>query len=205
MLNGIHWLGHASFRLELGGYTTYIDPWKLKNPILADLVLITHDHHDHLSETDIAKITKPETIFLCPAQCASKLRGDVRIVKPGQSIRVGGAEVQTVSAYNVSKKFHPKSADYVGYVVTVGGISIYHAGDTDLIPEMAAIKCDVALLPIGGNYTMDAEEAANALTVLTVKEAVPMHWGDLIGSRRDADQFASMAPAGTLVTLLDPE
>jgi len=110
-----------------------------------------------------------------------------------------------VSAYNVSKKFHPKSADYVGYVVTVGGISIYHAGDTDLIPEMAAIKCDVALLPIGGNYTMDAEEAANALTVLTAKEAVPMHWGDLIGSRRDADQFARMAPAGTLVTLLNPE
>lgn len=205
MLGGIHWLGHASFRIELGGMVIYIDPWKIKNPIPADLVLVTHDHHDHLSETDIARINKPGTVILCAAKGVDKLPGDVRSVKPGVSIRVGAAQVQTVPAYNINKAFHPQKAGYVGYVLTIAGVIIYHAGDTDFIPEMATITCDVALLPIGGHYTMDAEEAARALAVIKPKNVVPMHWGDLIGSRKDAELFVRLAPAGVEVTLLEPE
>lgn len=205
MLNGIHWLGHASFRVELGGLVVYFDPWKLKNPIPADLVLITHDHHDHLSEVDVAKISKPDTIILCAAKGIGKLHGDVRSVKPGLSLQAGDALVQTVPAYNVSKAFHPQKAAYVGYILTIAGMSIYHAGDTDLIPEMAGITCDVALLPIGGTYTMDAAAATEALAVIKAKVAVPMHWGDLVGSLKDAELFARLAPAGVQVVLLDPE
>ncbi|MHB1354489.1 MAG: MBL fold metallo-hydrolase [Anaerolineae bacterium] len=205
MLEGIHWLGHASFRIELGGMVVYIDPWKLRNPVLADLVLITHDHRDHLSEEDVARIIKPETVILCAAKGVGKLAGDVRAVEPGLSMQVGDASVQTVPAYNISKMFHPQKAAYVGYILTLAGMSIYHAGDTDLIPEMAGITCDVALLPIGGTYTMDATIAAKALTVIQAKIAVPMHWGDLVGSRKDAELFARLAPAGVEVTLLNPE
>lgn len=205
MLNGIHWLGHASFRVELGGLVVYFDPWKLKDPVPADLVLITHDHHDHLSEADVAKISKPDTIILCAAKGIGKLHGDVRSVKPGLSLQAGDALVQTVPAYNVSKAFHSQKAAYVGYILTIAGMSIYHAGDTDLIPEMAGITCDVALLPIGGTYTMDAAAAAEALAVIKAKVAVPMHWGDLVGSLKDAELFARLAPAGVQVVLLDPE
>ena len=205
MLNGIHWLGHASFRVELGGMVIYIDPWKLKNPIPADLVLITHDHHDHLSDADVIKISKPGTVILCAAKGIGKLHGDVRAVKPGLTLQLGEALVQTVPAYNVSTVFHPLKAEYVGYILTVAGMSIYHAGDTDLIPEMAGIVCDIALLPIGGTYTMDAVDAAKALSVIKVKVAVPMHWGDLVGSRKDADLFVKLAPPGVQVTLLEPE
>jgi L-ascorbate metabolism protein UlaG (beta-lactamase superfamily) len=134
-----------------------------------------------------------------------KLHGDVRSVKPGLSLQIGAAKVQTVPAYNTAKAFHPQQAGYVGYVLTIAGTRIYHAGDTDFIPEMNGIICDVALLPIGGKYTMDATEAARAVAAIKPKIAVPMHWGDLIGSRKDADLFASLAPAGVQVTLLEPE
>lgn len=205
MFQGIHWLGHASFRIELGGLVVYIDPWKVKNPVPADIVLITHDHHDHLSEEDVARISNPETVILCATKGAGKLSGDVRAVKPGLSLQVGDAFVQTVPAYNIGKIFHPQKAAFVGYILTLAGIRIYHAGDTDLIPEMANIACDVALLPIGGTYTMDATTAAKALTVISAKMAVPMHWGDVVGSRKDAELFARLAPAGVQVTMLDPD
>jgi L-ascorbate metabolism protein UlaG (beta-lactamase superfamily) len=205
MLKEIHWLGHASFRIELGGLVVYIDPWKLKNPLPADLVLVTHDHHDHLSEADISKISKAGTVILCAAKAAGSLHGEVRAVKPGLSLQIGDARVQTVPAYNIGKAFHPQKAEYVGYILAIAGMSIYHAGDTDLIPEMAEITCDVALLPIGGTYTMDAVAAAKALSVIKTQVAVPMHWGDLVGSRKDAELFVKLAPTGVQVTLLDPE
>ncbi|HHX43109.1 MAG TPA: MBL fold metallo-hydrolase [Chloroflexi bacterium] len=204
MLEGINWLGHASFCIE-GEWTIYIDPWKISDGPPADLVLVTHQHHDHLSPADIAKVRTPDTVVVCPQVCAGQLEGSVRLVKVGQTVVIGPVTVEVVPAYNTNKPNHPKEAGHVGYVVTVGGRRIYHAGDTDLIPEMDDIHCDVALLPIGGTYTMDADEAAQALERIKPQVAVPMHWGDVVGSKEDVERFRRQAPEGVRVEVLKAE
>lgn len=195
LLKGVHWLGHASFRIEDAGTVIYLDPWKLKTHHPATLILVTHHHHDHLSPDDIARIATPKTVVVCPAACKGKLSGDVRYLEAGEALQVGNVRVEAVPAYNIGKVFHPRSAGFVGYVVEVGRRRIYHAGDTDLIPEMADVRCDVALLPIGGKYTMDAAEATQAAERIGPKVAVPMHWGGIVGSKRDAELLASRVPA----------
>jgi len=207
MLEGIHWLGHASFRID-GAQVIYIDPWKLKQPKPADLILVTHAHFDHLSPEDIAKISQPGTVVVCPASCADAVSGDVRVIAPGESLRVGDVLVEAVPSYNVDKPNHPKAAGNVGYIVEVvgdvaqpRGQRIYHAGDTDLIPEMSQVRCDVALLPVGGTYTMNAEEAAQAVARIKPKAVVPMHWGDVVGSKRDVERFKRGVPEGVEVVV----
>jgi L-ascorbate metabolism protein UlaG (beta-lactamase superfamily) len=204
LLAGIQWLGHASFRIT-SGVTLYIDPWKLKNPIAADVVLITHGHRDHLSVSDIQRILKPDTIVLCPEASLAQAPGKAQAVAPGQSLQVGGLHIEVVSSYNTNKPNHPREANNVGYIVELDGRRIYHAGDTDLIPEMASIRCDVALLPIGGTYTMNAAEAAEALARIKPQVAVPMHWGDIVGSSKDVEQFRKRAPEGVAVVVLPIE
>lgn len=193
MLEGIAWLGHASFRIEGPEGVVYIDPWKLKDGPKADLILITHDHYDHCVPQDVKKIAKAETSIVTTTSCAAKLTGDVHIVKAGDKITVKGIAIEVVPAYNIGKDFHPKAAGGVGYIITIGGRRIYHAGDTDLIPEMSTIRADTALLPVGGKYTMTAEEAAEAANRIKPEVAVPMHWGDIVGSRADAERFKTLA------------
>ena len=205
MLDNIHWLGHASFRLEIPGSVVYLDPRNIKNPVPADVVLITHGHFDHLSVDDIAAISKPGTVIVCPSSCVSKVKGDVRAVAPGDTLHLGAITVEAVPAYNTNKPNHPRNAGNVGYVVELGGQRIYCAGDTDLIPEMADIRCDVALLPVGGTYTMNAEEAAQAAGKIKPLYAVPMHWGDLVGTRQDAERFVKLLPQGVQGVILTVE
>jgi len=202
MLGGITWLGHASVRIE-GAITVYIDPWKVRDVVTADLILVTHEHHDHLSVDDIAKLSGPNTVIVAPKVAAAKLKGDVRTVAPGQRLEVAGVSIEVVPAYNTNKPNHQKSAGHVGYVVELAGRRIYHAGDTDLIPEMADIRCDVAFLPVGGTYTMNAEEAAEALARIRPQVAIPMHWGEVVGSERDAKRFQELAPEGVRVEILE--
>lgn len=204
MLKGIHWLGHASFRIE-DGVVLYIDPWKLAQALPADIILITHGHHDHLSKEDIARISKPGTVIVAPGACRGQLKGDVRAVKPGDSLQIGEVSVEAVPSYNTNKPNHPRSANNVGYIVSVGGRRIYHAGDTDLIPEMSSIRCDVALLPIGGAYTMNAEEAAEAAKRIAPSVVVPMHWGDIVGSAADVERLKKRIGPGIEVAALKPE
>ena len=157
MTEAIKWLGHDAFRLE-GQVVVYTDPFQLDGEqVEADLVLITHSHFDHCSPDDVAKVQGPDTVIITTSDCASKLSGDVRTVKPGDSLEVKGVKVEAVRAYNTNKKFHPRENDWVGYVITFEGIRIYHAGDTDRIPEMREIDCQIALLPVSGTYVMTAE------------------------------------------------
>jgi L-ascorbate metabolism protein UlaG (beta-lactamase superfamily) len=189
MVDFIHWLGHDSFRLD-GPVTIYIDPWKLRpNSPTADLILITHDHYDHFSADDINAIRKKDTEIVAPACVATKLAGKVQTVKPGDRITPRGVLIEVLPAYNVEKRFHPRKAGHVGYVITVNGLRIYHAGDTDAIPEMAGLKPDVALVPVSGTYVMDADEALEAVRLIEPKVAIPMHYGDIVGTTADAERF----------------
>ncbi len=195
MIDNIHWLGHDSFRID-GDVTIYIDPWKLAAGVPpADLILITHEHSDHFSPDDIELIRTPQTEFVAIATVAAKLSGLVHTVKPGDRLAVRGVEIEAMPAYNLSKKFHPREKGHVGYVLTVDRQRIYHAGDTDAIPEMEGLRPDIALLPVSGTYVMDAEEAVEAVKLLQPGLAIPMHYGAIVGSEADALRFQQLSPA----------
>lgn len=198
----IHWLNHhASLRFEAslpdgqGSKTIYTDPWEIKSTEpKADIILITHDHFDHCSPPDIEKIAKPETIIIATQGCVSKLKGyTVKTLKPGESTNVNGINIEAVAAYNINKQFHPKSNNWVGYIFTLDGKRIYQAGDADLIPEMKDIKADIVLLPIGGTYTMNATEAAEAVNLINPKLAIPIHCGKIVVNQNDPETFKKLA------------
>ena len=197
LVTRLHWLGHDSFRLD-GPPVIYFDPWKLKGRLpVADLVLVSHEHHDHCSPQDVQKVSGPDTVVVAAATAAKQLPG-ARVVRPGDHLSVAGVEIEAVRAYNVNKfrspgvPFHPKEAEHVGYIVTVDGVRVYFAGDTDHIPEMASIACDVALLPVSGTYVMTVEEAAGAARTLGPQIVVPMHYGAGIGTAGDGRHFTEL-------------
>lgn len=197
LVSRLHWLGHDSFRLD-GPPLIYFDPWKLSGrPPVADLVLVSHEHADHCSPEDVAKVSGPDTVVVAATLAAEKLPG-ARTVRPGDRLTVAGVEVEAVRAYNVNKfrspgvPFHPKESEHVGYVVTVGGVHVYFAGDTDHIPEMADVDCDVALLPVSGTYVMTVEEAAGAARTLGPQIVVPMHYGAGIGTAGDGQRLTEL-------------
>lgn len=202
MVPKVIWLGHASFKIVSDSKVIYIDPWKLKDDQKADLILITHSHMDHLSESDIGSLRKEDTVIMGPPDVAAKVPGTIEVA-PGDVKDVGWARVEAHPAYNPKKKFHPASNRWVGFVADIKGYRIYHSGDTDVIPEMKRVRnIDVALLPVGGTYTMTAEEAAEAVKVIGPKKAIPMHWGDIVGGLEDAERFKRIA--GCEVDVLKP-
>jgi L-ascorbate metabolism protein UlaG (beta-lactamase superfamily) len=195
MIDHIHWLGHDSFRID-GPVTIYIDPWKLApGSPPAGLILVTHEHSDHFSPDDIELIRTPQTEFVTIATVAAKLSGQVHTVKPGDHVTVQGVAIDVLPAYNLHKKFHPREKGHVGFLLTVGGQRIYHAGDTDAIPEMQGLQPDIALIPVSGTYVMDADEAVEAVRLLQPGLAVPMHYGAIVGSEDDALRFQQLSPA----------
>lgn len=188
MANKIHWLGHDGFRVD-ASRTIYFDPYAVSSGKTADIVLITHEHYDHCSPDDIRRVSGEGTIIVTEADSAKKLKGDVRVIGPGASISLDGVRIQAVPAYNIGKKFHPKENGWLGFIVEVDGVRIYHAGDTDFIPEMKRFETDIALLPVSGTYVMNAEEAVEAALAIRPKLAIPMHYGAIVGDRSDADRF----------------
>jgi L-ascorbate metabolism protein UlaG (beta-lactamase superfamily) len=201
-VENIHWYGQAAFRVEDDGQQIYIDPWKLPEKGLpkADIILITHAHFDHFSPDDIGKVMKDKTILVAPRDVASKLKGTIKTVGPKQSLEIGKLKITTVPAYNLKKDFHPKSNNWVGYLITLSsGQTLYHAGDTDFIPEMKSLRVDIAFLPCGGTYTMDAKEAAEAANSFKPKITIPMHYGDVVGSDQDAQTFKKVFQNETII------
>lgn len=200
MLENMEWLGHDAFKIESGGKVVYTDPFKLSGGLpKADLILITHEHYDHCSPEDVLKIAGNDTVIVAPGNCEGKLKGKVRNVKPGDRLTEQGVAIEVVPAYNTNKAFHPKTNGWVGYIFTVGGQRIYIAGDTDYIPEMKDIRCDIALLPVSGTYVMTAEEAAKAADDIKPKVAVPMHYASIVGSDKDAETFKKLYKGETFI------
>lgn len=191
MLDRISWLGHSSVKIR-GGRTIYIDPWKLKDPEPADLILISHIHHDHFSPDDIVKIRKKETVIIATKDVARNLSGDVKAVKPGDRIELPWITVEAVPAYNPGKPFHPRESGWIGFILTLEGRRIYYCGDTDVIPEMKSMRADIMIVPVGGTYTMTAEEAARAVALIKPETAIPIHYDDIVGSIKDAEKFAEL-------------
>jgi len=201
----IHWYGHASFRIEDAKKHIFIDPFKLPDNIetKADIILITHGHYDHFSPDDIEKIKTPNTIIITTQDVAEKLKGNkgnTFTIKPGQTIDSGKLKISAVPAYNPEKKFHPKANDWVGFMVRLSnGLTIYHAGDSDVTPEMESIKTDIALVPIGGTYTMNAEEAAKIINIIQPKVTIPMHFGGIVGTAKDAENFKKLVKTPVVI------
>ena len=187
----IHWLGHDAFRIDAESII-YFDPFKIQGGPEADIILISHDHHDHCSPEDIAKIQGKETVIIAGASSLKKLSGRVSAMAPGDSLTVKGITIQAVPAYNINKKFHPRENGGLGFVVEIDGVRIYHAGDTDLIPEMKEIRADIVLLPVSGTYVMTVAEAAEAALTLNPALAIPMHYGTLVGEAADAERFSRL-------------
>ena len=192
MVEFIKWLGHASILISIGGKNIYIDPWKLiKIEPKGDLILITHSHYDHFSPDDINKIVKNDSTIIGPHEILKIKTGIKKEVKPGDEVDLKWVKVKAVPAYNVNKNYHPKGNNWCGYIIEIEGKKIYIAGDTDFIPEMKTIYADIVIVPIGGTYTMNAEEAAKAVNIIKPKIAIPYHYGDIVGSEKDAKLFSS--------------
>ncbi len=209
LLDSLEWLGHSGFRIATPGAVVYIDPYRVQEGPPADLILVTHGHYDHYSPQDVERLSHEGTWLVAPAPVAERAPGNVISIAPGEELElepIPGVEVAAVAAYNTSKRdrdgnlFHPPEAGWVGFDLNVRGERLYHSGDTDVIPEMdRVVGVDVALLPVCGTYVMTAGEAAEAARRIQPRTAVPMHWGDHIGTRQDAEDFAEMAPGAVVI------
>jgi L-ascorbate metabolism protein UlaG (beta-lactamase superfamily) len=187
---------HASFKITGQNTTIYIDPFQISSePHDADIVICTHDHYDHCSPDDVKKVAKKDTVIIASTNCMAKVKQlglEYKLLNPGDKIEVRNVAIEAVPAYNIGKRFHPKEYRGIGVVVRIGGVAIYHAGDTDLIPEMSNLrgKVQVALLPVSGTYVMDWNEAVKAAETIMPEIAIPMHYGAIVGNKNDAENFA---------------
>ncbi len=189
----LHWFGHASFRIRYKGTVIYIDPWKLPGePQDAVLILVSHSHEDHYSPADIAKASGYHTELLASGDVIRR-EGHGQALVPGLTATIGSVRITAVAAYNPDKRFHPKDRNWLGFLIELGVRRIYYAGDTGCVDEMKNLPpISIALLPVGGTYTLDAAEAARAVEQLQPELAIPYHWGDIVGGREDAEEFARL-------------
>lgn len=200
----IEWLGNSGFRIKIHNKVAYIDPYQVSSAEEADLILLTHSHYDHCSISDINKIAKNGTTIICPADCQSSITKigkeiDMQLIEAGNTIKIGDIKIEAVPAYNNTKHFHPKSEGWLGYVIEIGSIVIYHAGDTDLIKEMEKLtgfakrgNKFIALLPVSGNFTMGINEAAEAAERIHADIVIPMHYAAVSGKEDDGKKFVEV-------------
>jgi len=196
MLNNIKCLGHATIKMSNLDKVIYIDPYNIGETYGdADIIFITHSHYDHFSEEDILKVKKESTKIVITEDLHQKtielgfIEEDIITVKPNAEHQVGKIKFTTVSSYNVNKNFHPKENNWVGYIIEINNVKYYIAGDTDINEENKNVECDVAFLPVGGTYTMTADEAAELANIIQPKIVVPIHYGSIVGAQADAEKF----------------
>jgi len=192
LLDGVTWFRGSSLRIRRAGVEIHIDPLGLTEDSVADVVLLTHPHYDNFSEADIARVQNADTILVAPATMKKLVAEADHFMRPGDMLQLEGFDVLAVPAYNVEKKFHTPEHGWLGYVFTVGDATFYHAGDTDFLPSMADIRCDVAFLPCGGHYTMGVEDAARAGEACGAQILVPIHWGEPHGTDEDIERLAAL-------------
>ena len=194
-------IAHDTFRIQ-GSKVIYTDPFKVTKGDETDIVLISHEHFDHLSPEDLQKVTSAKTTLVASVSCKGGLKQvkakETKFLEPGGKVSVDKVEIEAVPAYNLNKfrepgkPFHPKDDKKLGFIITMDGTRVYFAGDTDFIPEMKCIQCDIALLPVSGTYVMTVEEAVEAAKAIKPKIAVPMHYAAIVGSDADAQRFKSL-------------
>lgn len=177
----------------------YFDPFRIPAAANdADVIFITHEHFDHFSPDDIAKAVTDKTVFAAPASMEKKMLDSgisadkLILLEPNVKTEVCGIPVETIPAYNPGKKFHPRSSNWLGYIVTLGMQRIYVAGDTDATPEAKSVSCDIAMIPIGGTFTMDFREAAGFINELKPETVIPTHYGSVVGSPGDGESFKKL-------------
>jgi len=188
-LQGITWFRGSSVRIRRMGIEIHVDPLAVDEASQADFVLLTHPHYDNFSEDDIARVRGPNTVIIAPASMKKLLDEADHFMRPGDMVQLDGLDVLAVPAHNADKKFHTPEHGWLGYVFTVGDTTFYHAGDTDFLPSMLGIRCDVAFLPIGGHYTMGVEDAARAGEACGAEVIIPIHWGESHGTEDDIEQL----------------
>ena len=177
----VHWLGHDGFRID-AGKIIYFDPYQIAGGPEADLILISHEHFDHCSPADVVKIQGSHTVIVTERDSAKKLNGELRIMKPGESLSVSDVKIEAVASYNIDKNFHPKANNWLGFIVEVEGVKVYHAGDSDFIPEMKDLEVDIA-----------------------PRVAIPMHYGAIVGDEKDALRFKKTLEGKVKVVVLQKE
>ena len=192
-------LCHSSIRIEGENKIIYIDPYRIKEEKNdADIIFITHSHYDHFSEEDILKVKKENTKILVTTDLLERTielgfkKEEITIVNQNNLYTILDIAVNTIPAYNINKQFHPKESNWVGYILTIEGKSIYVAGDTDINEENKNVKCDIALLPVGGTYTTNYEEAAELANLINPELVIPMHYGEIVGEKEDAIKFKKL-------------
>jgi L-ascorbate metabolism protein UlaG (beta-lactamase superfamily) len=194
LLAGVTWFRGSSVRIRRGGMEIHVDPLGLDEDSEADVVLLTHPHYDNFSEADIARVRGPETVLVAPASMKKLLVDADHFMRPGDMLQLDGFDILAVPAHNVEKKFHTAEHGWLGYVFTVDDTTYYHAGDTDFLPSMSGIRCDVAFLPCGGHYTMGVDDAAKAGEACGAEIIVPIHWGEPHGTKQEIDRLAEIFP-----------
>ncbi len=199
---------HSSIRIDYGK-VLYFDPFHISGDAHdADIIFITHDHYDHFSPEDIVKIVKPETMFVMPESMKEMANASgipdesILAVRPNKKYAIEDIMFETVPAYNIGKRYHPKENGWVGYVVILDNTRIYVCGDTDALPENKKIECDIMLIPVGGTYTMDSAEAAAFANAVKPKIAIPTHYGDIVGSPVDGLDFSRRLKGGVQSRML---
>lgn len=182
MVVSIKWLAHASFQIKTDGKIIYIDLEKYSDVSeKADIILVTHSHSDHCDPEKINLVRTKDTVIVAPHDCLPKIKAPMQSLKPGEELQIDDVTIRAIEAYNITRfrspgsPYHPQGYG-VGYIIHINGKTLYHAGDSDLIPEMGQLgPVDVALLPTGDTYTMDNIEAAEAALVINPKIVIPMH------------------------------
>ena len=195
MIEGIKINCHSSIKIAKDKIV-YIDPFRINEvPHDADYIFITHSHYDHFSTQDILKVAKIDTIFISTEDTKSSLElmgipeDQIVIVEPNNNYELKDIKFETLPSYNENKKYHPKENNWVGYIIELNEIKYYIAGDTDNINEIQNIKCNIAFLPIGGEFTMNSQEAAELANKIECNIVVPTHYAELVGTKKDLDEF----------------